>query len=492
MHPRYISRTIVAVLGALAWVGLTALPVQAVPSYARQTGVSCAACHTSYPELTPFGRLFKLNGYVQSIEPQIGGESQNVSINQYLPISAMVTITYSQLDRADFDRTPGLDHVRNEGDMVLFPQEFSLFYAGRITPYMGTFLQVTYDGQGDAFSMDNVDIRLADHVSVGGSNLVYGATLNNNPTVQDLWNTIPAWGFPFSKSGLTPDSVRSIQLDGQLGQQVAGLGGYVGLQKESWLLYGELTFYKSAFLGKPSANGKPGEGTSSQGQNVIQNAAPYVRLAAEKSFGSSAWQFGGLWLDATYVPYADVQRDTVVGGPRDPGVCPTCGLTHLSTNHFTDYGVDSQYQFLDNDDQVTVKGIWLHEDHHWGSLSAPVHSKDTTTLDTYRVTGSYLRNRKYGFSVQSFSTTGSKDLAYSGTGSCIADPTAVDPQTSRTCSPDTSGNIVELVYTPYLNTRFSLSYTMFDTFNGSAMNYDNQGRNAADNNTLYLLAWLMF
>ena len=38
-------------------------PAQALPSYARQTGQQCAACHNGFPELTPYGRLFKLNGY---------------------------------------------------------------------------------------------------------------------------------------------------------------------------------------------------------------------------------------------------------------------------------------------------------------------------------------------------------------------------------------------------------------------------------------------
>ena len=28
--------------------------------------------------------------------------------------------------------------------------------------------------------------------------LILGVTLNNNPTVQDVWNTTPAWGFPHS------------------------------------------------------------------------------------------------------------------------------------------------------------------------------------------------------------------------------------------------------------------------------------------------------
>jgi hypothetical protein len=40
--------------------------VQAIPSFARQTGMKCNECHTVFPELTPFGRLFKLGGYVMS------------------------------------------------------------------------------------------------------------------------------------------------------------------------------------------------------------------------------------------------------------------------------------------------------------------------------------------------------------------------------------------------------------------------------------------
>jgi len=34
-----------------------------VPSFTRQTGLACSACHYQFPQLTPFGRLFKLNGY---------------------------------------------------------------------------------------------------------------------------------------------------------------------------------------------------------------------------------------------------------------------------------------------------------------------------------------------------------------------------------------------------------------------------------------------
>ncbi|TMH05153.1 MAG: hypothetical protein E6H79_09435, partial [Betaproteobacteria bacterium] len=35
----------------------------AVPSFARQTGLECMACHVSWPELTSVGRQFKLGAY---------------------------------------------------------------------------------------------------------------------------------------------------------------------------------------------------------------------------------------------------------------------------------------------------------------------------------------------------------------------------------------------------------------------------------------------
>ena len=49
---------------------------QAVPSYARQTGMPCAGCHTTPPELTPFGRNFKINGYTLTGMRQIEAEGR--------------------------------------------------------------------------------------------------------------------------------------------------------------------------------------------------------------------------------------------------------------------------------------------------------------------------------------------------------------------------------------------------------------------------------
>ena len=60
-------RGITALLGIIGLLTLLALEnAKAVPSFARQTGMSCNVCHTAFPELTPFGRHFKLTGYAIS------------------------------------------------------------------------------------------------------------------------------------------------------------------------------------------------------------------------------------------------------------------------------------------------------------------------------------------------------------------------------------------------------------------------------------------
>ena len=69
------------VVAAAAFLAIGVGPAQALPSYARQTGQPCAACHTAFPELTPFGRRFKIGGYTLG-----GGDWQGPPIAMmYMP-----------------------------------------------------------------------------------------------------------------------------------------------------------------------------------------------------------------------------------------------------------------------------------------------------------------------------------------------------------------------------------------------------------------------
>ena len=66
--------------------------------------------------------------------------------------------------------------------------------------------------------------------------MIVGLTLNNNPTVQDVWNTTPAWGVPYSGSNdVAPGAITSTKIDsgaGGFGQSVGGLGVYMWLDDQ--------------------------------------------------------------------------------------------------------------------------------------------------------------------------------------------------------------------------------------------------------------------
>ena len=182
-----------AAVVAVLLVGLSPRPAVSLPLYARQTGQPCATCHTAFLELTPFGRRFKLGGYT------LGGGNWSGP-----PFAVMLqpTFTHTQVGQEG----GAAPHFGPNNNFAM--QQVSLFTGGRITDNLGAFIQGTYDGVARRFGWDNTDIRYADQGNVDGHNLLWGVTTNNNPTVQDVWNTIPAWRFPFIRLYLGADAHR--------------------------------------------------------------------------------------------------------------------------------------------------------------------------------------------------------------------------------------------------------------------------------------------
>ena len=133
----------------------------ALPSFARQTGMECTACHTIWPELTPFGRSFKMNGYVLS--------KSTKSYEFPPPIAGGAQLSFTHLDKAlphDFvDRNWATHTLSSGNDFMNFPQIFTVYYGGRIYDKIGAFIQGTYDGAGNSLMLDMTDIRYANSTS---------------------------------------------------------------------------------------------------------------------------------------------------------------------------------------------------------------------------------------------------------------------------------------------------------------------------------------
>jgi hypothetical protein len=465
VHRRILELAVAAIVLFLGLDG----QAYAVPSYARQTGVACQGCHTVFPELTPFGRSFKLNAYQIDNLPQVQGITQNkdyeLLLNQVPPLSFMFQTSYTKTKTALPDSGLPTDIAQN--GQLLFPQQASLFYAGRIAPNLGAFVQITYAGDSGTFSLDNTELRYAKQVPSVADGLTYGFTMNNNPTVQDVWNSTPAWQTPFDQrtsAALTPGA--STQIDGALGGAVAGLTAYAWWKNS---IYAELGFYRSAPQGPANNAGfTAGAGPldSNNPNGTIVGWAPYWRLAYEHQWDRNSWSVGAYGLSTKVTP---------------------SGLSVGSTSdRFNDVALDSQYQFIGDEQIVSVQGTYIKERQSLDgtiALAAPGAENQKNTLNTFRVGGSYFLRRTYGGALGYFSTTGSSDALRYEPGANIG---------FANNSPNSNGWIAELNYLPWQNVKLSLQYIAYQKFNGASSNYDGNGRNAADNDTLYLLAWLNF
>lgn len=454
-------------------------PAGAVPSFARQTDMTCEACHTVYPDLNHFGRLFKANGYtLDNLRPVRGitaTKNEMLALTGLPPISVMVQASETWLSKS-LPESTGIDGNAQNGT-VAFPQQFSIFYAGRIAPHVGAFIQLTYDNASGGIGIDNTDIRYANSIVLPeDQSLIYGVSLNNNPTMQDLWNSTPAFGFPFATSNSNVSPLAGAQIDGALAQDVAGVSAYA-LWMES--VYGELGVYRSAKQGNTNpitGAAGPLDGSIS---NVISGAAPYFRFAYEYQWGESSLEAGVYGANFKLWPGGGTSdAPAVLSGP---------------VNQFRDFAQDVQYQLIEDQHVLTLAGTRIHESMHLdasyaGGTGTVANARDDLT--TFRLRGTYYYQRKYGATVGYFSSTGSTDAGLYSTSPLPGVPNGV--VSSANGSPDTRGWMAELDYVPWLNVKLSLQYTAYNKFNGGSTNYDGFGRNASDNNTTYLLLWFAY
>lgn len=426
-----VTKLIIVLIVFIAPFGET----NALPSYARQTGMSCTACHTSFPELNSFGRQFKANGYVLTTANTINDQSGDtlkprtrLNLLNNLPLSVMVQSSFSNVAK-DVD-----GQQNNSGQ---FPQQLSLFFAGQITPHIGSFIQMTYaDG---SFGMDNADIRYANTTNFGSSSLLYGLSLNNNPTSQDLWNTSPAWRFPYASSSSAPSPAKSTLIEG-LGGQVIGLGAYALLNN---FIFAEFSTYRSAQIG--AAN--PPDSTNF---NVIKDFIPYGRLALQHEWNNNYLELGAFGIAST-------QYITGISGALDK---------------FVDVGVDLQYERA-----LPFGAFSLHSSYVSENETRDLSVETNYKFQSFKVdVNGYLKNG-CGATIGYFNNVGSPDVANFPNGDN---------------KPNSSGFIFQLEYLPWYNTKFATQYVAYQKFDGSSANYDGMGRNASNNNTIYLLAWLTF
>ena len=135
------------------------------------------------------------------------------------------------------------------------------------------------------------------------------------------------------------------------------------------------------------------------------------------------------------------------------------------------------------DNLLSLYGTYIHEHQDLASSSAAGLSNPSDTLKTLNMSGRFHFDSSVALGLGYFTTTGSSDpLLYA--------PAAVSG--SANGSPDSNGWILQYVYLPRQNVQIAVQYTLYSKFNGGDSNYDGNGRNASDNDTLYLLLWVLW
>lgn len=435
----------VCLLGSFA---LWAPAAHALPSYAKQTGQACGACHEGSlgPQLTQTGRNFKLLGYAEGAD--------------WFPLSGQAIGQFTNTNQGqEGGAAPNFSPNHNTA-----LNETSLFYAGRIAPNVGAFIQVTYDGVAQSTALDHTDIRFARATNLLGKDVVYGLSLNNNPTVQDLYNTTPVWRFPYTTSGLAPFPAAATQIEGGIEHQVAGLTAYTMIDDFLYLEYGG---YKGLGAGLRRNIGE-------DNGDKISGFNPYWRAALQHNFAHSFVHVGTFGL-----------HDSLT-----PGYDRTYGK-----DSYTDYGVDASWQYTPNKrHHFSAYAANIHEQQHLdSSFGSGAASARNEFVNSFIANGSYYFAQTYGFTAGYFSTNGTTDpLRYP----------AGDIDGSATGSPNSSGTIFQADWTPlgkkdsflypYLNFRLGAQYTHYLHFNGSGADYNGDGRNANKNDTFLLFLWLAY
>lgn len=443
IHSSARSIMLAALLLAGAAIGLLASKqAHAIPVFARQTQQKCVACHAGgqFPELTPFGRLFKETGYTM-------GE-------RTMPFSVMALAEYakvaSTLDNAN--GTPSETYAKNGA--VTLPTA-SLFVAGKISDHIGGFAQITYDNYANHnpdghwaghTAADNIDLRYANRFDTNKTDLIYGISLNNNPSLTDPWNTAPAWmqyvpvgspgAYQFTDANTPYPTTAS-------DSGVAGITGYALWNN---CMYAEFGLYRTAnqIFSALNAGTPTADTTQLQGLNN-----PYWRLAYTKDWGTQNIMVG------TNGMLADVY---------DGSSTPSDGNAY---QHKKSIGLDMQYQYLSDPNVMSVQMAYMRN-----TVDDSVNGGGGPSIDTprtFRSKFTYVYQNTYGGDVAYFNLTDEKDRTQ-----------------------EQQGLTYELFWIPVQDIRVGAQFTHYNKYSGTAYNYDGFGRNAADNNTTLVYVWAAY
>jgi len=203
-------KSIAAAAMGIAGMFLVSLDSQAMPSFARQTGMNCNSCHIgtdNVPNFTRTGRMFAMRGYVRpyvrerlrhdgdTIEdmPQYGGDYLALNWNDFF--AARLVSELVQGGHA----TNGTKNETTSRPLA----RMAFFYTGPITDWLSLWTEIGYLGNNSIQSVTTGqtgptglnfyaydEYRLSTGMDLGPGSFI-GASIGN-----ELPNVVSQWVFP--------------------------------------------------------------------------------------------------------------------------------------------------------------------------------------------------------------------------------------------------------------------------------------------------------
>lgn len=438
--------------GALACVALIAAaqPSHALPSFARQTGTECSACHIGGvgPHLTPHGIQFKLSGYAD-------GDQASV------PLSAQLRVSHNELQLPSERSANRLD-------------EASLYVAGRLAPNLGIYLKVMHSddpfnsGNPRNTELHNLDVRYAGSARLKDRDLAWGLSLNNNPGVQDPLDANQAWGFPALG---TTGSLFNGTTHPTTPRRVLGLTGYA-LWDQHW--YAEAGGYRSLSRSLQDRLGQDPQGDPGR----FSGLAPYWRLAYLHDMKTQFFGGGIYGMNA--------KRQLAVTNPQ-----PLATERSGPSDELTDIGIDAMYEYIGTRQHVLqLRANALRERRRYGTTPMNPYTgavaPAAVTVRELTLAGTYVFRQSYGITAALMRSASTDAVRYYPFGRS-----------------DSKVRYAELFWTPFgkedswaapwANLRLAAAWTRFGKFNGGTQNvFGPYSPNAADLNSFQVYAQVTF
>lgn len=180
---KILNKAVTTLAGVAAVSAAMITDVQAVPSFARQTGMACVSCHAgNFPGLNAFGRAFLTSGYtMRGAAPLVEGE--DLSIPADLKMSLITKIRY--------ELSSAVDGGRGE---LQWPDEAAFLIGGRVSENIGFLTEIALAAQEGEGTAD-----LAGHVTTetNGNFLSFKTHFNVTPNVAVVMSGTDALGIGY-------------------------------------------------------------------------------------------------------------------------------------------------------------------------------------------------------------------------------------------------------------------------------------------------------